>query len=372
MPNSIVFSSEKLQDVANHFVLANPPEDIHRYGDGHINDTFLCEGKTRYILQRLNTRIFTEPLGVMSNIVSVSEAIAREVRKAGGDPLRECMSVIPSKDGHSYYIDEEQNFWRVYLYIGDSLSLNLPRNKEDFRQAAVAFGRFQYYLRAYPAAKLFTCIPHFHDTPKRYQDFLAAVEKDPLGRKKGVLPEISFVEERAKRLGQVQEELAQGLLPTRVTHNDTKLNNVLLDAKTGKALAVIDLDTIMPGSALYDFGDSIRFGANTALEDEKDLSKVSLSLPLFETYVDGYLEGCHSALTAREIEELPIGAYLMTIECGIRFLTDYLLGDTYFRIGYPEHNLVRARDQFALVKDMEKKEKQLQAIVHQKTEGMKR
>jgi len=371
MPNITVFTAEKLHDVADHFALASQPTDIHRYGDGHINGTFLCEGKTRYILQRLNTTIFTEPLGVMKNIVSVSEEIARQVEKEGGDPLRESMSVIPTKEGLTYYIDSEKNFWRVYLFIGESLSLNLPRNAEDFRQAAFAFGRFQYYLREYPAASLFTSIPHFHDTPKRYQDFLTAVNQDPLGRKKGVLAEISFVEERSKRFGQVQDELAKGLLPTRVTHNDTKLNNVLLDEKTGRALAVIDLDTIMPGSALYDFGDSIRFGANTGKEDEKDLSKVSLSLPLFQTYLDGYLEGCHSALSKREIEELPLGAYLMTMECGIRFLSDYLLGDTYFRIAYPDHNLIRARDQFALVKDMEKKEKALAAIVEAKMENMK-
>ena len=366
MPNLTVFSSEQLFNVASHFALLAQPKDIHRYGDGHINDTFLCEGKTRYILQRLNTKIFTEPLGVMKNIVSVSKEITAKVQEAGGDVSRESMQVIPAKDGLNYYIDEQKNFWRVYLYIEDTLSLNLPRNEEDFRQAAVAFGRFQYYLRDYPAKSLFVSIPHFHDTPKRYQDFLAAVQQDPLGRKKGVLKEISFVNERASRLSKIQDELTQGLLPMRVTHNDTKLNNVLLDQKTGKALAVIDLDTIMPGSALYDFGDSIRFGANTALEDEKDLSKVSLSLPLFETYLDGYLEGCHDALSPREIQEMPVGAYLMTIECGIRFLSDYLLGDTYFRIAYPEHNLVRARCQFALVKDMEKKAKEIQAIVDRK------
>jgi hypothetical protein len=366
MPNLTVFSSEQLFNVASHFALLAKPTDIHRYGDGHINDTFVCEGKTRYILQRLNTKIFTEPLGVMANIVSVSKEITAKVQEAGGDVSRESMQVIPAKDGLNYYLDSDKNFWRVYLFIEDTLSLNLPRNAEDFRQAAVAFGRFQYYLRDYPAKSLFVSIPHFHDTPKRYRDFLMAVEQDPLGRKKGVLPEISFVNERASRLNQIQDELAQGILPMRVTHNDTKLNNVLLDQKTGKALAVIDLDTIMPGSALYDFGDSIRFGANTALEDEKDLGKVSLSLPLFETYLEGYLEGCHDALTPREIHEMPVGAYLMTIECGIRFLSDYLLGDTYFRIAYPEHNLVRARCQFALIKDMEKKAKEIQAIVERK------
>jgi hypothetical protein len=368
MPNLVFFSPEELSAISEHFAFEGSITGIHRYGNGHINDTFLVEGSTRYILQRLNTSIFKDPKGVMKNIVGVSAELADKVQKEGGDPRRECMSVIPAKDGRFFYTDPKGDFWRAYLFIEHSLCLDLPRSSEDFRQSAFAFGRFQYGLRDYPTAELSISIPHFHDTPKRYQDFLMAVSKDPKDRKKTALKEIHFVEERQAKISLLQQELEEGKLPMRVTHNDTKLNNVLLDDKTGKALAVIDLDTIMPGSALYDFGDSIRFGANTAKEDEKDLSKVTLSLPLFQTYVEGYLEGCNHILSRSEIEQLPLGAYTMTMECGMRFLSDYLEGDTYFRIAYPEHNLVRARDQFALALDMERKTEEMKEIV-KKEEG---
>jgi hypothetical protein len=360
------FSEEKLQEIGAHFAFKAKPTSIARFGSGHINDTFLAQGKPSYILQRLNTKIFTNPEGVMANIESVTKELAKKIQLDGGDPLRQTMTLIPTKDGTCFYRDGEGGFWRAYLYIDDSLSLDLPRNAQDFKESAIAFGQFQHYLRDYPAKTLFTSIPHFHDTPKRYRDFLEAVKNDGVGRKSGVLAEIAFIEEREKTFGTVEDELRNGTIPLRVTHNDTKLNNVLLDKETGKALAVIDLDTIMPGSALYDFGDSIRFGANTAKEDEKDFSKVSLSLPLFQTYVDGYLEGCANALTKKEIEQLPLGAYLMTIECGMRFLMDYLNGDTYFRTDYPEHNLVRAKGQLLLVQDMEKKKKELTEIIKMK------
>jgi len=360
------FSEEKLQEIGTHFAFKARPASITRFGSGHINDTFLAQGKPSYILQRLNTKIFTNPEGVMANIESVIGELAKKITLDGGDPLRLTMTLIPAKDGTSFYRDNEGGFWRAYLYIDDSLSLDLPRNAQDFKESAIAFGRFQHYLRDYPAKTLFISIPHFHDTPKRYRDFLEAVKNDKAGRRNGVLAEVSFIEERKKTFGTIEEELRNGTIPLRVTHNDTKLNNVLLDKETGKALAVIDLDTIMPGSALYDFGDSIRFGANMAKEDEKDFSKVSLSLPLFQAYVDGYLEGCANALTAKEIEQLPLGAYLMTIECGMRFLTDYLNGDVYFRTDYPEHNFVRAKGQLLLAQDMEKKKKELSEIVGDK------
>lgn len=360
------FSEEKLEKIAAHFAFASQPSSITRFGNGHINDTFLVSGHPSYILQRLNTKIFTNPQGVMANIERVTKELAKKIALDGRDPLRQTLTLIPTKEKAFFYIDEDGGFWRAYLFIEDSLSLDLPRNARDFKESAIAFGQFQHYLRDYPAQSLFTSIPHFHDTPKRYRDFLEAVQKDRVGRKSGVSAEISFIQERASTFGTVEAELKAGTIPYRVTHNDTKLNNVLLDKATGKALAVIDLDTIMPGSALYDFGDSIRFGANTAKEDEKDFSKVSLSLPLFQTYVDGYLEGCANALTAKEIEQLPLGAYLMTIECGMRFLMDYLNGDTYFRTDYPEHNLVRAKGQLLLVRDIEKKKAELVEMIKEK------
>lgn len=363
MANTENFTSEQLLHMASHFAIPTPIQSAERYGDGHINDTFLLKGPTPYILQRLNTSIFANPEGVMANIVSVSAEIRKKILAAHGNPERESMTVIFAKDGRSYYRDLQGGFWRCYLYIGHTLSLKLPRNEADFKAAAYAFGHFQYLLQDYPASSLFVAIPHFHDTPSRYQDFLAAVAADKAHRVKEVGPEIAFAEARAKQADGIVSRLAKGIIPTRVTHNDTKLNNVLLDEKTGQGLCVIDLDTIMPGSALYDFGDAIRFGANTAAEDEKDLSKVSLSLPLFKTYTEGYLEGCKGSLTPEEIRLFPLGAYLMTYECGLRFLADYLNGDIYFHTAYPEHNLVRARDQFALVADMEKKAGQLQQMI---------
>jgi N-acetylhexosamine 1-kinase len=246
-----------------------------------------------------------------------------------------------------------------------SLSLELPRSKEDFRESGYGFGRFASLLSSYPVASLFVSIPHFHDTPKRYRDFLTSVQQDAAHRVSGVAEEIAFFESRRAKISELEVALEKGALPSRVTHNDTKLNNVLLDEATGRALCVIDLDTIMPGSVLFDFGDSIRFGANTAVEDEKDLRKVSLSLPLFQAYAEGYLAGFGKALTSKEKENLPLGAYTMTMECGMRFLSDYLNGDTYFRVAYPEHNLVRAHTQIALAKDMEKKWDQMSILISQ-------
>jgi Ser/Thr protein kinase RdoA (MazF antagonist) len=363
MAHSTFFTADELKDILAHFQIDSLEGPIVRYGNGHINDTFLFSGEKRYILQRINTAIFSAPEKVMSNILGVTKALSEKIKEEGGDPERETLRVIFTKDGQPFLSTPQHDAWRVYPFIENTLSLEQPSSEEDFRQSAYAFGHFQYLLKDYPAASLFETIPHFHDTPKRYQDFLGTLAKDSAGRKSGVLREISFVQERSATLDVIQRGLKEGRLPLRVTHNDTKLNNVLLDAKTRKGLCVIDLDTIMPGSALYDFGDSIRFGANTAKEDEKDLSKVSFSLPLFRAYMEGFLSGCHGALTEEEISLLPESARLLTLECGIRFLSDYLGGDTYFKIAYPDHNLVRARTQFALVEDIERRSDELKRIV---------
>ena len=222
---------------------------------------------------------------------------------------------------------------------------------------------FQQMLSDFPSASLFETIPDFHNTPLRYQALLQAVQADPKGRLKNVSDEMAFFLDHADDYGVAERMKASGELPLRVTHNDTKLNNIMIDDKTGEGICVIDLDTIMPGLSIFDFGDSIRFGANTAAEDEQDVSKVSLSLPLFESYTKGFLAGCAGSLTRAEVEMLPMGAKLMTLECGIRFLADYLMGDTYFKTAYPEHNLVRARTQIALVADMEEKWGEMENIV---------
>jgi hypothetical protein len=365
MPLEKDFSLDFLQAVASHFAIEGTRVTINRYGHGHINDTFSLGMNPRYVLQRINTAIFPHPEGVMANILGVTGELKKKIVLEGGDPLRESMTVILTKEGKPLFYDANGGAWRCYLFIDHALSLEAPRSSEDFRQSGFAFGRFAALLSDYPVSSLYVSIPHFHDTPKRFRDFLAAIEKDAAGRAKDVQEEIVFYKDREMKMGHVQKELDTDSLPSRVTHNDTKLNNVLLDEATGKGLCVVDLDTIMPGSVLFDFGDSIRFGANTAVEDEPDVSKVSLSLPLFQAYAEGYLQGFGDSLTAHEKALLPLGAYTMTMECGMRFLTDYLNGDTYFKVAYPTHNLVRAHTQIALAKDMEKKWDAMEKIIEE-------
>lgn len=341
------------------FVMDGEPVKCEPYGCGHINHTFLVTTDTgrRYILQMLNGTVFHDPDGLMENVV----AITRHIAKKCDDP-RMSLHLNLTKDGRLYTRGRKGNMWRLYDFVEGSICLQAPETPEDFYQSAIAFGTFQQQLADFPAETLHETIPNFHNTPDRYRIFKEALAADSKGRAKQVQPEIDFVLAREKEAGALQRMRDTGELPTRVTHNDTKLNNVMLDADTRKPLCVIDLDTVMPGLAAYDFGDSIRFGAATAAEDEKDLSKMEMSLDQFETFTRGFLTAC-PGLTARERETLPLGAKLMTLECGVRFLTDYLQGDVYFSIHYPEHNLDRARTQFKLVADMEKKWDDMAAIV---------
>ncbi len=346
-------------EAIKHFDIPQKVLSCKRYGSGHINSTYcvVCE-KGRYVLQAINRNAFKYPDEVISNIAKVTGFLRQK-----NDDTRAVMSLLRTIDGKYLYDDEAGNCWRIFTFVENSLCLDAPECPEDFRQCAIAFGRFQHDLSDFPADELFETIPDFHNTPKRYEAFLAAVEADPIGRAAEVTEEIRFLKERADFYPVLFDAYKQGKLPLRVTHNDTKSNNVLLDADTRKALCVIDLDTIMPGFSVTDFGDSIRFGANTAAEDEKDLDKVQFVQALFDAYLDGFLEGCGGGLTAEEILLLPEGSKMMTIECGMRFLTDYLLGDTYFRIDYPEHNLDRCRTQLKLVLEMEKNWDNMKASV---------
>lgn len=338
---------------------------------GHINDTYIVEYKlengstVRYLLQRINTNVFKMPVELMENVMGVTAHLRKKIAENGGDPTRETLTVFPAKDGKNYYMANDGGCWRMYNFVEDTFSISELTNPEDFRNAAISFGSFQKLLADYPIDTLYETIPNFHNTPSRFRDFLEALDKNLSGRKDEALPEIDFVLAREKDCSVIVDLLEKGQLPLRVTHNDTKLNNILFDNTTKKGLCVVDLDTVMPGSSLYDFGDSIRFGANTAAEDEKDLSKVSLSLEYFKAYVEGYLESAGESLTEKEIDLLPFSAKLLTLECGIRFLADFVNGDIYFKTEYPEHNLVRARTQFKLVEDIEAKFEQMQAIVEQ-------
>lgn len=352
-----------LKEAAGAFKTEGEMVSCKRYGSGHINDTFRLVCGRPYILQRMNDDIFKDPVSLMRNIEGVTTFLRQEVIKNGGDPDRETLNLVKTKDGNSFYVDSEGNYWRMYLFIEGATCYNLVEKPEDFYQSGKAFGHFQRLLSKYPAKELSETIPGFHDTPKRFERFKKVVKDDICHRAADVQQEIQFVMDRGNDMGLAMDMLAKGELPLRVTHNDTKLNNIMIDDVTGEAICIIDLDTVMPGLSIFDFGDSIRFGANTAEEDETDLAKVSLSLPLFEIYTKGFLEGCAGSLTEAEIRMLPQGARLMTLECGMRFLTDYLEGDVYFKTSREEHNLDRCRTQFGLVADMEKKWKEMGEIV---------
>lgn len=348
-----------LSEVLAAYAFAGEVVGAARFGQGHINDTFCVYTQTaegdcvRYILQRMSAAAFKHPDQLMQNIVGVTDYLRDLIEKNGGDAARETMTVLRTKNGAAYFTDSEGGAWRVYPFVENTLCLQKAETPELFYASAKAFGNFQRMLKDYPADTLFETIEKFHDTENRLANFEKALAADKLGRAKDCAPEIAFVKAHAADCSVALEALRAGRLPLRVTHNDTKLNNVLLDAQTRKALCVIDLDTVMPGFAANDFGDSIRFGASTAAEDETDLSKVTMSLDLYAAFAGAFLGAC--SLTQPEIELLPMGAKLMTLECGVRFLTDYLQGDTYFRVHRPGHNLDRTRTQFKLVADMEAK-----------------
>lgn len=353
---------KQVEQALNAFVWRGTPIFCNRYGQGHINETYAvaCDSGRMYILQKINRTVFRNPEALMKNIQAVTEFLSVRI----ADP-RGCLRLVPAKDNRCFFVDSEGGCWRAFPFVQDSLCLQAAETAEDFRQSAIAFGTFQKQLSEFPAATLHEAIPNFHNTVDRYRQFHAALERDAMGRVKDCQPDIQFYLSREGEAGCIVDKLASGALPLRVTHNDTKLNNVMLDYETRQALCIIDLDTIMPGSSLYDFGDSIRFGAATAAEDERDLSKVTMSLELFRTYTEGYLSACGDSLTGLEIEMLPTGAKMMTLECGLRFLTDYLNGDTYFHTTREGQNLDRCRTQMKLVKDMEEKMPQMKQIVEE-------
>ncbi len=359
---------KSLEQVIEQFDFPGRLREAIPYGSGHINDTFRLtfqteEGTRRYILQRMNTSIFLKPRELMENIEGVTSWLKKKIRERGGDVTRETLNLVHTKAGGFCFEEDRENYWRAFLFVENTSSYDLVQNERDFYESAVTFGNFQRLLADYPAETLHETIERFHDTEDRFKKFQAAVAADACGRASSVEEEIRFVLERESFVHVLMDQQRSGRLPLRVTHNDTKLNNILIDNETGRGICVIDLDTVMPGLSVNDFGDSIRFGASTGEEDETDLSKVSLDLHLFEVYTKGFIQGCAGALTDGELNMLVTGAKMMTLECGIRFLTDYLEGDHYFKIHRPSHNLDRARTQFKLVADMERREKEMGAIV---------
>ena len=356
-----------LQSAANAFDFGGPVLcDAHHYGEGHINDTFVVwreDHSKRFILQRINTDTFTDPVGLMENICGVTRHLRAKILAEGGDPARETLNVIPTLSGSTCYLDADGGAWRAYDFVEDTICLQQVGSEADFRTVAETLGKFQNQLEDYPASTLHETIARFHDTPNRYANFEKALAADALGRAKNITSEIEFIHAREQDCHVLLDQLAAGEIPLRVTHNDTKINNVLIDAATGKGICVIDLDTVMPGLSAYDFGDSIRTGANDCAEDEPDQSKVHFDLHLYEVFAKGYLSTAGASMSMAEKKSLAWGARLMTLECGIRFLTDYLEGDHYFRIARPDHNLDRARTQFTLVRQMEEVFDQMLEIV---------
>lgn len=360
---------EDIKDILNSFKFKGDLQDVEIFGSGHINTTYIAtyvvDGKTRqYIIQKVNTNVFKNIDELMDNVFAVTSFLREKIRENGGDVNRETLHYIKTSDGDKYYKCENGDCYRAYRFVDRSKSYNSVDSAEVFKKSGIAFGRFQKYLSDFPATTLNEIIPNFHNTVWRFEnEFLPAVEKNLSGRADTCKAEIDFVIDRKADCSRLVDLINDGSLPIRVTHNDTKLNNVIFDEDTDDAICVIDLDTVMPGLALYDFGDSIRFGANTCAEDEADTSRIAINLEYFEEYAKGFLSECGESLNQCEIDNLAFSAKLMTFECGMRFLTDYINGDTYFKTEYPEHNLVRARNQFALVKDMEDNMEQMENII---------
>ncbi len=348
----------QIEKIAQMFQIQGQPVSCKEFGSGHINYTVkvATDAGLEYVLQRINKYVFKDPVRLMENVSAVTDFLRQRVE----DP-RMALHMLPTREGIFFFQDEEGEYWRMYDFIG-GFCLDAPESEEDFYQSALAFGRFQRMLSDFPAHTLYETIPEFHNTVDRYRQFKESVREDRCGRLAQVREDVDFLLDREEMACTLQYLRERGELPLRVTHNDTKLNNVLLDKDTRKSLCVLDLDTVMPGLSLHDFGDSIRFGAATAAEDEPDLSKMSLDLHLFEVYTKGFLEAA-TALTQREVELLPMGAFVITVELATRFMKDYLDGDLYFKVAYPEHNLVRARAQMKLAADMQDKMEDMQQIV---------
>lgn len=352
-----------------HFDLDGTEAKTVPFGSGHINDTFLVTLKRndntehRVILQKMNKKIFKKPEELMENIAGITSFLRKKIIENGGDPNRETLNIILTKDKKPFFIDSVGEYWRCYHFIEDATSFDQVETPEDFYQSGFAFGHFQRMLAEYPATTLHETIEGFHDTAARFNVFKKAVQDDICQRAALVKPEIEFVLAHEELAYIFNDMIKNNEIPIRVTHNDTKLNNVMIDNQTHKGICVIDLDTVMPGLAMNDFGDSIRFGANTAAEDEINLDKVSCDMELFDIFAKGFIEGCDGRLTPKEIELLPMGAKVMTFECGMRFLTDYLQGDIYFKIHRENQNLDRCRTQFKLVSDMESKWDMMNKII---------
>lgn len=359
----------EIKHVLPQFAFSGTYTDGIELQSGNINNTYRLtfvqrDGKeTQYALQHINSYVFKDPRIVMHNMQRVCDHLRASYERDGVNPSRRMLELIPVKGNGVLYEDRGGDFWRAYHYIDRAAAYDRVEKPEHFKEAGRGFGEFQRRLYDFPVRELMETIPNFHNTPKRFFAFVASLDKDLAGRAAGLEKEIDFLFDRRKMMAEIVGSIQGGTLPMRVTHNDTKINNVMIDDETGKALCVIDLDTVMPGTVLYDFGDAIRFGASTAAEDEPDTGKISVDMELFRQFTEGFLSEVNGFLTEAELRLLPLGVKVMTTELALRFLTDYIDGDLYFKIKNPSHNLVRARAQMRLLEDIEAKYDEMCAVI---------
>jgi len=364
----MIIEEASIKDISRQFQIDDDFIEARPHGSGHINDTYLGRYKTasglkRFVHQRINHNVFKHPEELMENIERVTAFTRQRILESGGDPERETLNLVPTLDGKSFYKTAEGEYWRTYVFINDARTYEIVEDLRHVYSAARAFGNFQRLLDSLPGERLHETIPGFHHTRQRFEVFRRAVENDPANRAKSIRSEIDFYLKREAIASLVIDRLENGRLPERITHNDTKLNNVLIDDRTGDGICVIDLDTTMPGSALYDFGDLVRMGTATAAEDEVDLARVGVDLNMFNWLARGYLDATRDFLTAQEMDLLVFAGQLITFEQGIRFLSDYLNGDIYYKIHRPEHNLERTRTQLKMLQEMEAKQSEMEVII---------
>ena len=365
MEKKFAMQTKEILSICSQFDIACEATSVIPFGSGHINSTFLVtlENQDRYVLQNINTYVFKNPEQLMDNVFGVTSFVADTLKKQGIAPERRTLSFVKSKDGKKFYADKDGNAFRMYKCIENATAYDSVEKEGVLFEAAAAFGEFQRQLGDYPAETLYETIPDFHNTVARYKSFEEAVALDAKGRAESVAEDIEALRKYADRASIITSALDNGDIPIRVTHNDTKLNNVLIDNITGKGICVIDLDTVMPGSLLYDFGDSVRYAANNGAEDDMNLANVWLKLDLFKEFSDGFLVGIGDSITKKEKELLPLSVFVLTYELALRFMTDYLNGDVYFKTKYPDHNIVRTRAQIRLMEDIDEKLEEMKRII---------
>ena len=360
---------DELREALSNFAFDGELISVKEFGSGHINKTYIAkykdgENEQKYVVQKVNNGVFKNVDELMSNVFSVTSFLREKIRENGGDENRETLHFIKTIDGNNYYRCSDGSFYRAYVFVKDSVSFDFAETPDLFKSSGIAFGRFQKMLGDFDADSLYETIENFHDTRWRFEnEFLPALTLDVKDRADSCKDVIDFIIQRQDKMGILVDLIDENKLPLRVTHNDTKLNNVMFDEKTLECVCVIDLDTVMPGLALYDFGDAIRFGANTAADDEKDLSKVGINLEYFRAFAEGFLSECGDTLNQCEKDYLAFSAWLLTTELVMRFLTDYLNGDVYFKTNYSEHNLDRARNQMQLALSMEEHMQEMEEII---------